>query len=202
MEAPGGGPVGETDGEADGVFEHPAVISATAATKQTRRICVYYTARNVGVPLRGRLGDVWDVSKRPESPLKRPAWPAWLECHDKDVRPWRQLHLTLAAMPRVAEPREGRRRRARGDANLSPCARSGAQCAGRRTGQEPACRRTQRWRGCDRASALVRWRPVSSSMAAVRARQPWTANSHSSSCTERVTPCIPLLLGPPNRTCR
>ncbi len=45
--------MGETDGEADGVFEHPAVISATAATKQTRRICVYYTARNVGVPLRG-----------------------------------------------------------------------------------------------------------------------------------------------------
>ena len=85
--------MGETDGEADGVFEHPAVISATAATKQTRRICVYYTARNVGVPLRGRLGDVWDVSKRPESPLKRPAWPAWLECNDKDVRPWRQLHL-------------------------------------------------------------------------------------------------------------
>src|SRR3989442_14865688 len=99
MEAPGGGPVGETDGEADGVFEHPAVISATAATKQTRRICVYYTARNVGVPLRGRLGDVWDVSKRPESPLKRPAWPAWLECKTKTFVRGGSCTYTLAAMP-------------------------------------------------------------------------------------------------------
>ena len=65
--------MGETDGEADGVFEHPVVISTAAATKQTRRICVYYTAGDVGVPLRGRLGDLWDVSKRPETPLKRPA---------------------------------------------------------------------------------------------------------------------------------